>query len=150
MADTAKFRVIEGNRRGTKVYVSDNFIYSTNRTVGITRYLRCDEKRDGCNGTATVIDGILVHGRPHSHSGDQSRVEKREAVSELKHQVETSRHPFRVMTTLRVLIQQLKTFLIQKSNQLWLKGAAQILNLSQLQSRNSFKNCPINYAFMDV
>ena len=72
-------------------------IYSENRTVGITRYLRGVEKRDGCNGTATIIDGILVHGRPYSHSGDQSRVEKREAVSELKHQAETSRQPFRVI-----------------------------------------------------
>ena len=49
MANFANFCVIEGNGRGTKVYVSDNFIYSTNRTVGITRYLRdtiMSENRD--------------------------------------------------------------------------------------------------------
>ena len=97
LAVTANFRVIDRNGPGTKVYVSNNFIYSTNRTVGITRYLRCVEKRDGCNGTATIVWRNSCTWATTFTFGRQSKVEKREVVSKLRRQAEASLYPFRVI-----------------------------------------------------
>ena len=92
------FRIIEGGSKGTNVYVSDNnFIYSKDKISGMTLYLRCVDRKNGCFGTAQINDGILVHCRPHNHDPDNQNLDRREAKTSLKRRAETTRDPFRVI-----------------------------------------------------
>ena len=91
-------RVMEGSCKWTQVYVSEKkYIYSREKSYGITLYLRCVDIRYGCRGTAQIVDGMFAHCRAHNHEPGPRQVERREIEVRLKRRVETTRDPLRVV-----------------------------------------------------
>ena len=96
--NASAYRVMVGACKWTQVYVSkENYIYSRDKSYGITVYLRCVDVRHGCRGTAQIVDGMFAHCREHNHKPDPRQEEKREIKASLKRRAETTRDPLRVV-----------------------------------------------------
>ena len=92
----ANYRKMEGTSKNTTVFVADdNYIYTKDKVKGIAIYLRCADRRNGCPGTASIVNGVLIISRKHDHESSASEVRNREAKSRLKYLAETTREPLK-------------------------------------------------------
>ena len=60
MATSSNYRKIEGAWKSSKVYVdtTDNHIHTKDKIKNMITCLRCTERRNGFNGTASIFDGV--------------------------------------------------------------------------------------------
>ena len=84
------YKIIEGKRKNSKNYVSEGFIYTKNNQDALKIRLRCHHQRDGCKGTAHIIDDNLSIIQKCDHGPEEQEVEKRETESKMKNLAETS------------------------------------------------------------
>ena len=87
MAENLTYRTIESGCKGTIVYVSrDDFLCSKDKDKGITQYLRWVHWREGCEGSAHIVDGVSVKVENHDHVADPRQIRKKEIKQNLKRQ----------------------------------------------------------------
>ena len=82
------YKIIEGKRKNSKNYVSEGFIYTKNNQDALKIRFRCHGWRDGCKGTAHIIDDYLSIIRKCDHGPEEQEVEKRETESKMKNLAE--------------------------------------------------------------
>ena len=100
--------VIEGNRKGGNVYVSNGFLYLKNNIYKGKMNLRCQVHSSGCTGTAYIGHGKFVEGKPHMHPQQFEKVEKFRIESRIKTESEKSPwHPviFIIKTWIPITLQ---------------------------------------------
>ena len=72
--DGQNFRVIQGSRKNSKIFVQDNFLYVLDKSEEDTHYLKC-KYNPNCQARAIVKDGYLtapnVDKTPHNCEGQQ-------------------------------------------------------------------------------
>ena len=72
--DGQNFRVIQGSRKNSKIFVQDNFLYVLDKSEEDTHYLKC-KYNPNCQARAIVKDGYLttpnVDKTPHTCEGQQ-------------------------------------------------------------------------------
>ena len=72
--DGQNFRVIQGTRKNSKVFVQDNFLYILDKTEEDTLYLKCKYSHT-CQARAIVKENILttpnIDKTPHNCEGQQ-------------------------------------------------------------------------------
>ena len=74
LKDGQNFRVIQGTRKNSKVFVQDNFLYILDKTEEDTLYLKCKYSHT-CQARAIVKENILttpnIDKTPHNCEGQQ-------------------------------------------------------------------------------
>ena len=76
--------MIEGKRKGSKVYCSNGYIYIKNNEYNGRMNLRCQFYRKKCLGTASIENGQLFQNRSHCHDGDSNSIQKRKIEAKIK------------------------------------------------------------------
>ena len=94
--DRQNFRVIQGTRKNSKVFVHDNFLYILNKTEDDTLYLKCKYNHT-CQATAIVRENYItpnIDKTPHNWEGQQQvSLDKLASVEILKQDEETLMAP---------------------------------------------------------
>ena len=50
----SSYKIIEGSREGSQVYVCDLYVYVKDKDKNNSRYIKCAEFRKGCPGRASL------------------------------------------------------------------------------------------------
>ena len=80
----ANFEVVQGSRKGSKIYIHENFQYSVLKTYQTHVRLRCAHyKKFMCGSSAVIKEGVLTLIKAHNHRDDQLEI----AVQGLKNQL---------------------------------------------------------------
>ena len=79
-----EFEIIEGKRKGSKVYCSAGHIYIKNNEYKGKLNLRCHLYRKECTGRASIEDGLLFENQPHCHDRDLHSIEKLKIEAKIK------------------------------------------------------------------
>ena len=92
------YRQIEGDRRGSILYVHNNFLYSNFRDTEAKNILRCREwRKSNCKGMGSIRkrDDVFTVMHDHSHDVEEKAVSVLEMKHEMKRRAETSNEPIR-------------------------------------------------------
>ena len=79
-----EYEMIEGKRKGSKVYCSNGYIYIKNNEYNGRMNLRCQFYRKKCPGTASIENGQLFENRSHCHDGDSNSIQKLKIGAKIK------------------------------------------------------------------
>ena len=87
------YQIVEGSRKNSNLYVSNDFLYIRRRVYKDKTYLRC--RTDSCPGTAVISCDLLFIQTDHNHSGEEKEVQKLHINSQLKQRAELDPTPLR-------------------------------------------------------
>ena len=76
--------MIEGKRKGSKVYCSNGYNYIKNNEYNGRMNLRCQIYRKNCPGTASIENGKFFENRSHCHDGDSKSIQNLKIEAKIK------------------------------------------------------------------
>ena len=82
------YEIIEGHRKGAKVYVSDGYLYLKNNIYKGKINLRCQSHNSGCKGTGYIENGKVFVMQGHLHTEQKKLIEKLKIESKIKNESE--------------------------------------------------------------
>ena len=99
------FKKIEGKRKGSVHFVHERFIHTKNNADSLKTRLRCHRWRDGCKGTAFILDNHFHLNNKCQHEPEMSEVKKRKVESEIKNIAGTTCTPLKQICDSHVTIE---------------------------------------------
>ena len=87
------YEIIEGERKGSQLFVHNSYIYMLKYPAKGKTYLKCSDNT--CIATAIIVNGTFRAARAHIHGDNSSEIERLKLKRTLKERAAESAEPLR-------------------------------------------------------